>query len=87
MRTGDTVTVSVESTGCAALAAPYSSVACLQAPGAPIQCTQGRGSDPARISVPYAPGAFIASGRGCAGLMGLPPSSDCQNLGPDATTL
>ena len=84
---GEQVTATVESTGCAALAVPYSAVACLQAPGAPIRCSQGRGSDPARISVPYAAGQFIASGRGCAGWVGLPPASDCQNLGPTASAL
>lgn len=84
---GAVVTVTVESTGCAAAAVPYSTVACLQAPGAPIRCAQGRGADPAQVSVPYAPGQFVASGRGCAGWVGLPPAPDCQNLGPTATTL
>ena len=84
---GDLVTATVQSTGCAALAAPYSTVACLQAPGAPIRCVQGHGTDPARVSVPYAPGQFIASGRGCAGWVGLPPAPDCQNLGPTAAAL
>ena len=84
---GEQVGVTVEPIGCAALAVPYSTVACLQAPGAPIRCAQGRGSDPARISVPYAPGQFVASGRGCAGWVGLPPAPDCQSLGPTASSL
>ncbi|MGI9123661.1 MAG: hypothetical protein ACR2JM_02770 [Mycobacterium sp.] len=84
LRDGATVVTTVTSTGCAAAAAPYSAVACLgQDGGAPAVCVQSHGSDPARVSIPYLPGAtFTASGRGCAGWLGLPPAADCQLLGP-----
>lgn len=88
VRDGDVVTVTVESTTCAPLAAPYSAVACLQAAGSAVRCEQARGSDPARVSVPYAAGTlFVATGRGCAGWAGLPPAPDCQLLGPETAAL
>ena len=83
----DGVSATVQSTGCAALAVPYSSVACLRAGDGPATvCTQARGADPARVSVPYQPGLlYTATGRGCAGWVGLPPAPDCQPLGPITT--
>ncbi len=79
-----TVSATVQSTGCAALAVPYLAVACLQpADGSAISCSQAHGADPAQVQVPYRPGiAYTASGRGCAGWIGLPPAPDCQILGP-----
>ena len=87
-RVGDTVTATVQSTGCAALAVPYSAVACLGPNGnAGTRCEQAQGGDPAQVSVPYAPGVtFVATGRGCAGWDGLSPASDCQQLGPNSAT-
>ncbi len=82
VREGELVSVTVAFTGCAALAAPYSSVACLQTAGAPISCSQAHGADPARVTLPYRAGAYTATGRGCAGWAGLPPHPDCQTLGP-----
>lgn len=83
----DGVSATVQSTGCAALAVPYSTVACLQAgDGSATVCAQARGADPARVSVPYQPGVpYTASGRGCAGWVGLPPAGDCQPVGPITT--
>ncbi len=83
------VSVSVISTGCAALAAPYSSVACLQAADDPATtCSQGQGADPALVTLAHRPGvAYTASGRGCAGWVGLPPAANCQILGPVVATL
>lgn len=73
----------VRSTGCAALAVPYSAVVCLQPAGQVLTCSQARGDEPARVAMPYQPGAsYTASGRGCAGWVGLPPAPDCQLLGP-----
>lgn len=88
VRDGDTVAATVQSTGCAALAVPYSSVACLQpADGPGMVCATGRGADPARVSVPLLPGvAYLATGRGCAGWVGLPPAPNCQLLGPISAT-
>ena len=88
IRDGDAVIATVQSTGCAALAVPYSAVACLRADGsAATRCEQAQGGDPARVSVPYTPGVtFIATGRGCAGWDGLSPAPDCQLLGPNSAT-
>lgn len=88
-RAGDTVTATVESVGCGALALPYSAVACLQTgDGGPIQCAQGRGADPAQVAVPYQSGVpFIATGRGCAGWVNLQPEPECQLLGPVNATV
>lgn len=87
LRDGDSVAVTVQSTGCAALAAPYSAVACLQAGNVPMRCEQSHGDDPARVTVPYSPGVtFVATGRGCAGWTGLSPAPDCQLLGPNSAT-
>lgn len=87
-RDGGVVTATVQSTGCAALAVPYSAVACLQSgDGAATRCEQAQGGDVARVSVPYTPGvSFIATGRGCAGWGGLSPAPDCQLLGPNSAT-
>jgi hypothetical protein len=79
------VTAMVQSTGCAALAVPYSSVACLQPSDGAMSCVQAHGAEPAQVVLPYRPGVvFTATGRGCAGWVGLPPASDCQLLGPNA---
>lgn len=82
---GDVVSATVQSAGCAAAAVPYVMVACLQpGDGASLQCTQSRGADPARVTLPNQPGvAYIASGRGSAGWIGLPPAPDWQVLGPN----
>jgi hypothetical protein len=81
----DGVSATVQSTGCAPFAVPYSSVVCLHSGnGSPADCAQARGADPARVSVPYQPGVvYTATGRGCAGWVGLPPATDCQPLGPN----
>jgi hypothetical protein len=88
-RDGEAVTATVQSTGCAALATPYSAVACLRPDaGAGTRCEQIQGADPVRVSVPYTPGVmFVATGRGCAGWTGLSPAPDCQLLGPNSATL
>ena len=82
---GDVVSATVQSAGCAAAAVPYVMVACLQAgDGAATLCNQSRGSDPARVTVPNQPGvAYIATGRGSAGWIGLPPEPNWQVLGPN----
>ena len=81
------VVATVQSTGCAALAVPYSSVACLQTGDIATTCAQAHDDQPARVVLPYRPGAlYVATGRGCAGWVGLPPAGDCQQLGPDRTT-
>lgn len=81
------VAATVQSTGCAPLAVPYSAVACLQPSNATMRCEQGQGEDPARVVVPYAPGVtFVATGRGCAGWTGLSPAPDCQLLGPNSAS-
>ncbi|MCW1960059.1 MAG: hypothetical protein KIH64_016240, partial [Mycobacterium sp.] len=80
------VVATVLSTGCAALAAPYSAVACLQPSDGAQTCAQSNGVEPARIALPYRPGVvYTATGRGCAGWVTLPPAPDCQLLGPDST--
>lgn len=82
---GPTVTATVESVGCAALATPYFSVACLQGAQGVTQCIQGRGTDPARVSMAFEPGvAYVATGRGCSGWVNLNPTPDCQFLGPNS---
>jgi hypothetical protein len=69
------------------LAVPYSVVACLQPDGGVVRCEQARGTDPARVSLFSTPGVtIVATGRGCAGWVGLPPAPDCQLLGPDSST-
>lgn len=82
---GDVVSATVQSAGCAAAAAPYSMVACLQpGDGAAVQCAQSRGPEPARVTLPNQPGvAYIATGRGSAGWIGLPPEPNWQVLGPN----
>lgn len=83
----DSVTANVQTQGCAAGAAAYLSVACLQPAGGVIQCAQARG-DGARISVPYQPGvSYTATGRGCGNWVFLPPSPGCQTLGPEIAAL
>lgn len=85
---GDAVTATILSTVCAAGAAPYLSVACLQPAGGVIQCTQSRGADGARISLPFQAGmTYTATGRGCANWVFLPPSPGCQTLGPESASL
>lgn len=81
---GDVVSATVQSVGCAPLAAPYSSIACLQpGDGTTQRCAQSHGADPARVSVTYQPGVtYVATGRGCARWVGFPPAPDCQLLGP-----
>ena len=82
---GDQVSATVQSDWCAAAAAPFLMVACLQpGDGAAQQCSQSRGADPARVTVAYSPGVtYIANGRGCAGWIGLSPAANCQLLGPN----
>ncbi len=83
----DAVAASVQSTGCAALAVPYSAMACLQPSDEAMSCVQARGAEPAQIVLPYRPGiVYTATGRGCAGWVGLPPAPDCQLLGPSSAT-
>lgn len=78
------LTATVQSTGCAPVALPYSAVACLQPGDGPMTCSQSHGGEPARIVLPYRPGVpYTATGRGCAGWVGLPPAPDCQLLGPN----
>lgn len=88
VRAGEMVSATVQSTGCAALAVPYSAVACLSPDGGgAMRCEQADGADPAQVSVPYTPGVtFVATGRGCAGWAGLSPAPDCQLLGPNSAT-
>lgn len=87
VRAGLTVTATVASTGCAAAAVPYSTVACLRTGDAPAVCAQGRGDEAAVVAVPYRAGtSFTADGRGCAGWIGLPPAPGCQLLGPASAT-
>ena len=88
VRDAGMVTATVQSIGCAALAVPYSAVACLSPDGAGgTRCEPADGDVPARVSVPYAPGVtFVATGRGCAGWIGLSPAPDCQPLGPNSAT-
>ncbi len=84
------VTATAELAGCGPAAGPVLTVACLQPVGADtvIQCNQGRGSDPAQVSVAYQPGTtYIATGRGCAAWAGQSPAPDCQILGPLTATL
>ena len=81
------VAATVQSTGCAALAVPYSAVACLQTGDIATTCAQAHDDQPARVVLPYRPGAvYIATGRGCAGWVALPPAPDCQELGPYRAT-
>lgn len=83
----EAVAATVQSIGCAALAAPYSAVACLQPSDGSMSCVQSLGDDVARIVLPSRPGIlYTATGRGCAGWVGLPPAPDCQLLGPNSTT-
>lgn len=80
---GSAVTATVQSTGCAPLAVPYTSVVCLEAGGQRPFCAQAQGMDPAQVVVPYQPGvAYTATGRGCARWIGQDPAPDCQLLGP-----
>jgi hypothetical protein len=80
------VTAAVQSTGCAPLAVPYLTVACLQAVGGAQFCSQAQGTGPAQVSVPYQPGViYTATGRGCARWAGVDPAPDCQLLGPVTT--
>ena len=77
------MTATVRSTGCAPLAVPYLTVACLQAGDAALFCSQASGTDQAQVSVPYQPGvSYTATGRGCARWVGVDPAPNCQLLGP-----
>jgi len=81
---GGGVTATVQTTGCAPLAVPYTSVACLQAGAEAPFCAQAQGMNPAQVFVPYQPGvSYTATGRGCARLIGQDPAPDCQLLGPN----
>ncbi len=87
---GTAVTATAVIAGCGAAAGPYSAVACIQPlePNSAIQCAQGRGADPATVSVPFHPGVtYVATGRGCAAWALQPASPPCQILGPLTATL
>ncbi len=82
---GSVVTSTAVIAGCGAAAGPYSGVACIQPlePNSVITCAQGRGADPAVVSVPFHPGVtYVATGRGCAAWALQPASPPCQVLGP-----
>jgi len=82
------VTATVTPAACGPPATPSSSVACLQGGDTPKQCLQGRGADPAQVSVPYQPGAtYTSTGRGCGSWIGQEPAPNCQLLGPFVATL
>lgn len=82
-RAGDVVTVSVQSAACGPLGQPYYAVACLQPGNGPIQCAQGRGTDPALVSLPYQPGVpFTVSGRGCSNFVNMVQDPNCQYFDP-----
>ena len=86
----DVVTATVEPADCGVPAQPTLSVACLQIQGsqAAEQCAKIDGPRTAQIFFqPYRPGAtYVATGRGCA-LVGNPPKSVCQTMGPLTATL
>ncbi len=87
---GTVVTSTAVIAGCGAAAGPYSGVACIQPlePNSVITCAQGRGADPAVVSVPFHPGVtYVATGRGCAAWALQPASPPCQILGPLTATL
>lgn len=87
---GTMVTSTAVIAGCGAAAGPYSGVACIQPlePNSVITCAQGRGADPAVVSVPFHPGVtYVATGRGCAAWALQPASPPCQILGPLTATL
>ena len=73
------VAATVTMAGCDGLAAPISSVACIQAEGSDSapQCVEGKGLLPAQVYYqPYRPGTtYISDGRGCA-IVTAPPSSN-----------
>ena len=86
----DMVAATVTMASCAGLAAPISSVACIQAEGSDSapQCAEGKGLLPAQVYYqPYRPGTtYVSDGRGCA-IVTVPPSSTCQSVGPLTATL
>lgn len=85
---GASVSSTVQSTGCAPLAVPYLSVVCVQPGDGAPSCAQAQGTDTALVQVPYLPGqTYVATGRGCAGWVGLPSAPDCQLLGPNPANL
>ena len=82
------ITATAELAGCGPAGGPYLAVACLLGADGVTHCTQGRGADPAVISVPYQPGVtYIATGRGCPIWLGQNVAPDCQILGPLTATL
>ncbi|MGV0737225.1 hypothetical protein ABQF35_10510 [Mycobacterium syngnathidarum] len=85
------VSVTVSPSACSAPADPRFSVACVQRQdnASPVQCNQGRGTRPAEVLSPYRPGAaYVASGRGCGGWMGIAEiAPQCQVLGPLSASL
>lgn len=79
------IAATVAPTDCGGPANPRMAVACLQRLGdnSPVRCAQSRGADPARITVPYQPGSYDSTGRGCGGFAFLTePAPDCDFLGP-----
>ncbi|MBI3691809.1 MAG: hypothetical protein HY239_14460 [Mycolicibacterium aromaticivorans] len=82
------VTATTDLAGCGPGGGPYKAVACLLGADGVTHCAQGRGADPATITVPYQPGfTYIATGRGCPVWMGQNVAPDCQLLGPFTATL
>lgn len=82
------VSSTAELAGCGPGGGPQKAVACLLGADGVTHCTQGRGSDPATITVPYQPGVtYIATGRGCPVWLGQNVAPDCQLLGPLTATL
>jgi hypothetical protein len=82
------VSATAELAGCGPAGGPYKAVACLLGADGVTHCTQGRGADPATITVPYQPGTtYIATGRGCPVWLGQNAAPDCQLLGPFTATL
>ena len=82
------VSATAELAGCGPAGGPYKAVACLLGADGVTHCTQGRGADPATITVPYQPGTtYIATGRGCPVWLGQNVAPDCQLLGPFTATL
>jgi hypothetical protein len=86
----DMVAATVAMASCDGLAAPISSVACIQAEGSDSaqECAEGRGMLPAQVYYqPYRPGTtYVSEGRGCA-IVTAPPGSTCQSVGPLTATL
>ncbi|AKK26887.1 hypothetical protein [Mycobacterium sp. EPa45] len=82
------VSATAELEQCGPGGGPYKAVACLLGADGVTHCAQGRGADPATITVPYQPGVtYIATGRGCPVWLGQNVAPDCQLLGPLNATL